>query len=186
MSSSSHTPPRSVAAVSRTAGLPPLTRTFFSDSLETKAIHWPSGEKNGLDAPCVPAIAVTAGESRRRHVQLTAGSRAADERERRAVRRERKGRSLVERQRHVFRQQHRNRSRRAHGARRERRQRQVSDRADRDHSGGNDRQAAADRRPGSRARCRLTGRLLRSLQAPRERRRLIEDDGADPSGGIAS
>src|SRR6516164_4847163 len=48
VSSEPHVPPRVTAgAAQMSCGAPPVTATFLSMPKEEKAIHWPSGEKNG-------------------------------------------------------------------------------------------------------------------------------------------
>ncbi len=58
VSSSIQVPPRPFAASDSLIGAPPVTETFFNWPSAKNAIHWPSGEKNGLAAPSVPASAV--------------------------------------------------------------------------------------------------------------------------------
>ena len=51
-------------------GLLPSTDTFLSAPLLQKPIQRPSGEKKGLDAPSVPAIALAAGWSSGRRYSI--------------------------------------------------------------------------------------------------------------------
>ena len=44
-------------------GGPPLTETFFSAPSAKKPSHWPSGEKNGMEAPSVPTTCVAVSRS---------------------------------------------------------------------------------------------------------------------------
>ncbi len=57
VSSSAHVPPRPLGASHSVTAAPPVTAIFFSLPPAKNAIHWPSGEKNGLAAPSVPASA---------------------------------------------------------------------------------------------------------------------------------
>ena len=42
---------------------PPSTGTLASFPRDQNATHWPSGEKNGCEAPCVPPSSVTFASS---------------------------------------------------------------------------------------------------------------------------
>ena len=56
--SSDQLPPRPFGASHSVTAAPPLTAIFFNFPLAKKATHCPSGEKNGPNAPSVPASAV--------------------------------------------------------------------------------------------------------------------------------
>src|SRR5262245_2715053 len=58
LSSRPQLPPRPLAASHRVIEAPPATATFFSFPPAKNASHCPSGEKNGLAAPSVPASGV--------------------------------------------------------------------------------------------------------------------------------
>ena len=64
--SSAHAPPRLLLASQIGDKPPPVARIFFSLPSAKNAIHCPSGEKNGLRAPSVPASGVARNWSRRR------------------------------------------------------------------------------------------------------------------------
>src|SRR5262245_51695260 len=58
VSSEPHEPPSGEEVLHKVTGNPPPRETFLSLlSSVKKATHWPSGEKNGFDAPSVPGIA---------------------------------------------------------------------------------------------------------------------------------
>ena len=61
LSSSPQAPPRPVGASHTVRALPPSTETFFSLPSAKNATHWPSGLKNGANAPCDPGSSVAAG-----------------------------------------------------------------------------------------------------------------------------
>jgi hypothetical protein len=51
--------PSALPALLIVIGAPPSTEIFFSFPPAKNAIHFPSGEKNGLSAPSVPASATS-------------------------------------------------------------------------------------------------------------------------------
>jgi hypothetical protein len=57
VSSSVQVPPRPFGASHSLIAAPPVTETFFNWPPAKSATHWPSGEKNGVAAPSVPASA---------------------------------------------------------------------------------------------------------------------------------
>src|SRR4030095_9094276 len=56
-------PPSAARLSARVTGGPPPSESFLSRKSAKKAIHWPSGEKNGFSAPSVPGIGVAANRS---------------------------------------------------------------------------------------------------------------------------
>src|SRR5688572_1934527 len=54
--SSLQTPPRGFEASQTVSAAPPASGTFLSKPFAKYAIHFPSGEKKGSDAPSVPSI----------------------------------------------------------------------------------------------------------------------------------
>ena len=65
--SSAQLPPRvlpfAVQALQIVIGAPPLTEDLFRFPSAKNAIHFPSGEKNGLSAPSVPGSAISCNSS---------------------------------------------------------------------------------------------------------------------------
>ena len=58
--------PYGLRASHNVTGSPPETATFFRCVGVKNPIHWPSGEKNGLKAPSVPAMTLESNWSRGR------------------------------------------------------------------------------------------------------------------------
>ena len=90
-------PPRPFGASQRVTAAPPVAAIFFSLPSAKNAIHWPSGEKNGLMALTVPDKRSRLQLVEAPHVELrtSAGALLRDEREHATVRREGHGRSRV-------------------------------------------------------------------------------------------
>ena len=63
MESRDQVAPYGLRASQSVTGVPPETGTFFRCVFVKNPIHCPSGEKKGLKAPSVPAIAVESNES---------------------------------------------------------------------------------------------------------------------------
>src|SRR5262245_25774068 len=64
VSSGPHVAPRGAPGLApRVRAAPPLAEIFFSDPTTKKPIHSPSGEKNGFEAPFVPARGVASNAS---------------------------------------------------------------------------------------------------------------------------